>query len=61
VETAGDEARLGRVKEILTGLFAPLGTGEPHCHTITIRVPAVFKYYWYFDAASMSMSRPEAW
>ena len=60
VEPAADEACLGRGDELLAGLLAPLQPGEPHRHTITIRIPIVLKYYRYSDAASISMSRHTA-
>ena len=36
MEAAADKARLGRREQLLAGLLAPLGPGQPHRHTITI-------------------------
>ena len=61
VKAARDEACLGRGQEVLAGLLASLHPGEPHWHTITIRIPRELKYYWYNDAVSIPLSRPKAW
>jgi hypothetical protein len=41
MEAPTDKARLGGRDQVLARLLAPLGPGQPHCHTVTIRIRGV--------------------
>jgi hypothetical protein len=53
MEAASDKAGLGRREQLVAGLLAALRPGQPHRHTITIRIPSELTCYWYTDPLSI--------